>query len=182
MVRSLTLNIVRDRYFKNNSLEEMVEKQYRMNEFVKNLDNVTGSLHGISAPTYRVILPETNTFTGGEQWAENLGYVEGETITFKSFSSTSIDPRIVNLYIRDESEEQQAIVFRILSKTGAVVSTTEVNDNPSYVQDSEREVLLPRGKQYQVVKVSREAVYNIRETDEGWLIPVTPLTVDLVEL
>lgn len=167
---------------KNFSPEEVEQKTNEMNKFVSLLDEATSKPHNIPAPVYRVILPENETSKTGEEWCKELNYVEGETVSFGTFSSTSVDPRIVNVYLRDEDEEEQAIVFRIVSKTGAIVSKTSQTETVNYTQDSEREIILPRDKQYKIVKVSRNTVYMPRKDDENWLEPSRPLTVDLIEI
>jgi hypothetical protein len=86
-------------------------------------------------------------------------FVPGETVEFPEYLSTSVDSDLV---VRSDQKKRKKgfhAVLEIVSKSGAVLH--KEGRRGSYgVQDDEKEILLPRGMKFKVVKVYRDVTFE----------------------
>lgn len=119
--------------------------------------------------------PES-VWTSSEDYLKNMGYAEGKTLSFKGFSSCTIDPACAANRARGENEHT-ATTLVIKTKEGAPVDETLENGfHNGHIQSLEREVLLPRNVQFKISKIERSRFYDTEGNT------VEPLTVFLEEV
>ncbi len=134
------------------------QREIELQKLITDLDVATGREYKLGVPVWRGIIPQKEySDVLGEKWAEELGYKQGETISFGTFTSTSIDPGVAKLYAASNSwEEACGIVFKIHPKRGTGLEKTNEDSHSEYsVQSAEREIVLPRDAKYKVLKVGR---------------------------
>jgi hypothetical protein len=145
------------------------QREDNLKQIIENLDTVTNQPLSLGVPLWRGITPDMEVepqIISAEQWVDKLGYKEGKVISFESFTSTSIDPAIAERYAsNNDYEESAGIVFKIKAKHGVPLEETfEDEDKDFYTQTAEREILLPRNKQYKITKVGRNYRFLRHET------------------
>ena len=83
--------------------------------------------------------PES-VWTSSEDYLKNMGYAEGKTLSFKGFSSCTIDPACAANRARG-ANEHTATTLVIKTKQGAIVDETLENGfHNGHIQSLEREV------------------------------------------
>lgn len=154
-------------------INDQVEK--RIKAYIENLDSFIEKAPKQKKTVYRVFSQDMSEhFTGSEEFAEEKGYQIGKKIKFSGYSSTSIDPDYIAK--RGSYDEHSNIVFVIDTNQGAPVDYIKENkDDYQYVQDSEKEILLPRNIEFKITKIERTRFYNAENEY------TEPLTVFLEE-
>lgn len=159
--------------------DRYIQQHKLIQQEIRHLDSALAKYEPSEQPRslYRVITQDlTQPFTGSEEFARKLGLVEGNEVAFESYSSTTLDPGFVNRYT-GEGEQHISVVVHMKTNKGVPVSCTAVEPSDiNYTQDTERELLLPRGTRWKVTKVSR-AVFHSNDHD-----PIEPLTAWLEEV
>lgn len=139
-------------------LSDQQKQEYfqSIQESIKDLDSIFEMIpeNAENRTLYRCIQNDEVEFA--EDWANRLGYEEGKTISFSSYSSTSYSPERMGVYCDTFQETAKNIIFKFSTKKGVPVN--ESKKNRQYVQDVEREILLPRNQQYRIKKISRDYV------------------------
>lgn len=144
-------------------------------ESISRVDSFIAKAKPKDRTLYRVYSQDTTKdFTSSEEFALKNNYVEGNTISMKGFTSTSIDP--AQVVHRAAWDEHSVVAFVIKAKSGAPVDYTVTEKSYSQnIQDREREVLLPRDINFKVTKVARSEFVGAEDS-------YTPLTVYLEEV
>jgi hypothetical protein len=123
----------------------------------------------------------TKAFTSSEDLAKAQGWVEGETIEFSSYLSTTTDAHLVPQRIHQDEDEHTDVVFVIQTNQGVPVDVTVLDKSKhSFTQDSEREILLPRGMKFQVDRVTRSVGFEPNPDGRNDRT-IQPLTIFLTE-
>jgi hypothetical protein len=161
--------------------DKMVE---HVNEVIEQLDSVmdqSSNLH--SRTVYRNVSQNTTkAFTSSEEFAQNNGWIEGSEVEFPSYLSTSYDPHYMAHQLTQDKSEHTDVVFVMETKKGVPVDVTALDTKShTYVQDAEREILLPRNMRFKVSKVTRSVGFEPYEGNNNSRA-VFPLTVYLEEL
>lgn len=158
--------------FDNEKIESILEK---VNKTIGDLDRAfeKSSENSHNRVLYRCISND-DEIQFAEEWADDLGYVEGKTVTFPSYLSTSYSPDRMIEYCNNSSDEAKNIIFKIDTNLGIPVN--EVKENSTFIQDVEREILLPRDQSYEIVKVSRDYSFKDEYSD------VRPLVIELRQI
>lgn len=89
----------------------------------------------------------------------DANFVEGETVEFPEYLSTTVDSDLV---VRSDQKKRKKgfhAVLEIVSKSGAVLHK-EGRKGSYGVQDDEKEILLPRGMKFRVQKVYRSVTFE----------------------
>lgn len=107
-----------------------------------------------------------------ESWAAELGFVEGATVTFTAYSSTTVNPGYIAR--TTQHDLHTSVVLALTTDVGAPAGPTVYDRARTHTQEGEAEILLPRDLTFQVERVER-AAYQGSEADE----PVEVLTVHL---
>lgn len=155
-----------------------------VNEVIERLDSVMDQASNTKSRTvYRNVSQDTTqAFTSSEQFAHRNGWIEGKEVEFPSYLSTSYDPHYMAHQLTQDESEHTDVVFVIETNKGVPVDLTTLDaKGHTYVQDAEREILLPRNMRFRVSKVTRSVgfdPYKENNNDRA----VFPLTVYLEEL
>jgi hypothetical protein len=163
---------------------EYAERQMKhIKDTIEGLDSIFAKTSQNKERTlYRVLEQDTTEgiIVSSEKLAKKLNFIEGNVITFKSYSSTTIDAHLVNRLAGPKEEQNLNIVFIIKTRQGVPVDQTITNEkHGSFTEDFEREILLPRNTQYKVTKTTREIEYD---SHDDYFEPINPLTVYLEEI
>jgi hypothetical protein len=161
--------------------DKMVE---HVNEVIEQLDSVMDQASNTKSRTvYRNVSQDTTkAFTSSEEFAHRNGWIEGKEVDFPSYLSTSYDPHyMAHQLVQDESEHTD-VVFVMETNKGVPVDMTALDaKGHTYVQDAEREILLPRSMRFRVSKVTRSVGFEPYEENNNSRA-VFPLTVYLEEV
>ncbi len=99
---------------------------------------------------YRVVRPpEGKAYKGAKDYVQNT-YKIGDTITDKSYMSTTADSDYVLAY--GGFEPENVIVYEILTNKGIPIHNPKTY--PGQVEHSEREILLNRGSKFKIVNIT----------------------------
>lgn len=172
--------------FIRTSKPQYVEGRLRKaKNLVKNLDKIFKKSFPSQEPQtlYRYLNQDTTEkFTSSEKFAIQNGWVEGRKITFSSYLSTTIDPKLLDVQISEDAEENTSVIFIIKTHRGIPVSSTPTNiSRVKSIQDAEREILLPRGMSFRVTKVTREVGFEPPPISNNSRI-INPLTIFVEEV
>lgn len=159
--------------------EKRPEQEASIQKTIQQLDGVFRHTKKKPRRLYRVLTQDTTKeFMSAEDFAQQENYKEGETVSFKSYLSTSIDPRFMARVMDEGSTEHVHVVFVIDTDEGIPVSRTALSHSEeTYTQSTEREILLPRDMSFAVTKVTRATRFHVARQDEQKQL--SPLTVYL---
>lgn len=135
--------------------------------YIRNIDSALAKAP--KAPVDRILyrsvyLPTAQRVEGTAKKKQLDAYVDanfvpGETVEFPEYLSTTVDSDLV---VRSDQKKRKKgfhAVLEIVSKSGAVLH--QEGRKGSYgVQDDEKEILLPRGMKFRVVKVYRSVTFE----------------------
>lgn len=173
-----------DKFIRESRPEYLENRKRVAKNLIEELDKIFDKAERVEHTVYRYMTPDTTVMNipSGEEYAKQLGLIEGQEVSFNSYLSTTIDPHLLGRYAAEDHEENITVIMVVNTDKGIPVGRTATRPSEAnFTQDTEREMLLPRGMKFKVDKVTREVGYLPSPTCNNSRA-VNPVTVYLSEI